>query len=64
MGQLRKGFDCTTCGENTPFSAYVYAHWGILLTHTCECGAQHSIYKGRAKQTRRGKKPKARKQAA
>lgn len=52
-----KGFACATCGKFHEFSGWVYAHWRERLTHTCECGARYSICRGRAIQTKRGKKP-------
>lgn len=32
-----KGVTCR-CGKFTPYDAYVYAHWTIDLTLTCDCG--------------------------
>ena len=46
---LPKGVTCK-CGEFSPFSMWVYAHWGERLSFVCpECGAKYSVYKGQAK---------------
>lgn len=37
---------CLNCGKENTFSAYVMAHWRDELTHTCKCGAQHSVLGG------------------
>lgn len=44
--KLREGFICEKCGAEHKFPAYVYSHWRELLTHTCDCGAQHEICAG------------------
>jgi hypothetical protein len=44
---LRKGFTCE-CGVTHGYTAYVYAHWDESLTHTCECGREHRVLRGRA----------------
>lgn len=41
----RKGFDCE-CGAHHAFSSYVFAHWTVVLQHTCECGAKHDVMRG------------------
>ena len=41
------GFTCE-CGKRHPFDAYVYAHWDVLLVHTCACGRQHDVLRGQA----------------
>lgn len=53
----RNGFTCTKCSKSHEFSAYVYAHWSIPLTHTCGCGAVHTILAGVAKFSTEGSKP-------
>lgn len=56
MSENAKGYNCKTCGERHDFPAYVYAHWGEMLTHECDkCGAKHRILSGRATQVKRGK---------
>lgn len=41
-----KGFTCR-CGERHEFPAYVYAHWDMTLTHTCDnCGRRHEVIAG------------------
>lgn len=51
---MPKGFKCE-CGTEHPFSAYVYAHWDIRLSHTCdECGARHNILGGTATLHKKG----------
>lgn len=37
---------CLQCGKENTFSPYVMAHWRDELTHTCECGAKHSVLGG------------------
>lgn len=43
---VNKSFKCANCGTEHEFPAYVYAHWDMMLTHTCTCGAQHHIRQG------------------
>ncbi len=43
-----RGFKCE-CGKFNSFSAWVYAHWTIELTHACECGRKYMLMAGRAK---------------
>lgn len=43
---LPKGFDCSACGKHHKFVTYVYAHWGFMLTHTCDCGTMHHLRDG------------------
>lgn len=45
MSELAKGYTCT-CGKEHTYPAYVYAHWNIALTHTCECGLRWTIMQG------------------
>ncbi len=41
-----KGFVCE-CGTEHLFDGYVYAHWNVLLVHSCEvCRRQHNIQCG------------------
>lgn len=55
--QVPDGFTCSTCDTFHEFSAYVYAHTHVELTHTCDqCGAQHSILNLVATQTKKGQK--------
>lgn len=49
-----KGFKCKTCKAWHAFSAYVYGHWRDALTHTCECGAKHTVQMGKAVQFKEG----------
>lgn len=54
------GFICKTarCAKFHFFGAYVYGHWDMKLTHTCSgCGAIHTIYQGKATQSKRGRVP-------
>lgn len=45
-GSLPKGFKCT-CGKEHPFVDYVYAHWNIELTTTCDqCGTKWIVRRG------------------
>lgn len=37
------GFVCTKCKKWHAFGAYVMAHCHIELTHTCGCGARHTV---------------------
>jgi hypothetical protein len=37
---------CLNCDKENTFSPYVMAHWRDELTHTCTCGAQHSVLGG------------------
>ena len=49
-GTLPKGFTCD-CGREHKFPLYVYAHWNILLTMTCEsCSRTYEIQNGVALQ--------------
>lgn len=44
----RTEFDCGGCGTALAFSTYVYAHWDVVLVHTCpKCDAHHEILRGR-----------------
>lgn len=45
---LPGGYACTACGKFHGFSAYVFAHWKVPLTHKCECGVEHRIRNGTA----------------
>jgi hypothetical protein len=56
---LPEGFDCTTCKTFHKLGPYVAAHWDIRLTHTCTCGAQHSVLKGKVLQIKKGKVKKS-----
>jgi Zn ribbon nucleic-acid-binding protein len=42
----RKGYTCPDCKTHHDFSAWVYAHWSIELTHRCDCGVKNTILKG------------------
>lgn len=54
-----KGVTCK-CGEFTPFSMWVYAHWQERLTFTCPgCGAGYSPYAGVAKPVKHLKRGKS-----
>ncbi len=44
--EMNESFKCTKCGAEHAFTAYVYAHWNEVLTHTCTCGAKHDIQRG------------------
>lgn len=43
---LPKGYTCTECGTTHVYPAYVYAHWDVPLTHTCDCLARFHIISG------------------
>ena len=43
-----KGFTCKECKREHVYPSYVHAHWDIVLTFKCECGARYTIYKGQA----------------
>jgi hypothetical protein len=45
MPDLPKGYTCA-CGKEHRFPSYVYAHWDMLLTHTCECGRENEMVRG------------------
>jgi len=45
---LPKGYTCTKCGAFHRFTAYVYSHWDMPLTHLCDCGVHHDIMRGTA----------------
>jgi len=56
---LPKGFKCE-CGEDHPFDGYVYAHYRMVLAHTCDsCGAKHNICMGRATLKKKGRNVKS-----
>ena len=40
---------CQQCDKEHTFSPYVMAHWRDELTHTCTCGAQHSVLGGQVR---------------
>ena len=44
---MEKGFNCTQCKKWHDFGGYVAAHYEIMLTHTCDCGAKHWVQKGK-----------------
>lgn len=46
MEEFPRSFNCTKCGKNHHFTAYVIAHWDDKLVHTCDCGALHNIRRG------------------
>lgn len=35
--ELRKGYKCPYCQKYNEFSVWVFAHWDIEITHTCDC---------------------------
>ena len=42
-----KGTECPECGHFNEFHDYVYAHWNILLTCTCDgCKHEYPILNG------------------
>lgn len=43
-----KGFSCE-CGASHLFTSYVYAHWTLRLTCTCDCGRTYTIKAGRVR---------------
>ena len=45
---LPKSYLCTQCHTEHQFPGYVYAHWDVDITHTCDCGARHNIRRGEA----------------
>jgi len=44
--RLPKGVRCQ-CKQFVPFSTYVYAHWNLELTQTCNCGRILKVKRGR-----------------
>ena len=52
---LPSGFNCATCDKRHAYPGYVFAHFQETLTHTCGCGAQHRIRKGKVTQIKKGK---------
>ena len=44
--QVPTVFTCKRCGIVHDIPAYVYAHWDERLTHTCGCGAKHTLLSG------------------
>ena len=52
-----KGFNCMTCGKYHKFGAYVAAHSTISLTHTCKCGAKHTVLDYKVREVKKGKRP-------
>ena len=56
--EMPTGYECATCGKRHNYPAYVYAHWNEPLTHECECGAKHSVCRGKASPVRKGKAKK------
>ena len=48
-GDEPKGVSCE-CGEFTPFSMWVYAHWTTPAVFTCpKCDRKYTVQRGRAK---------------
>ena len=47
MSDLPKGYTCTSCGKFNSFTAYVYAYFYGVITHTCECGARNKVLRGK-----------------
>ena len=44
--ELPKGYTCL-CGAEHAFHVWVFSHWDIPLTHTCEkCGSINTIQRG------------------
>jgi hypothetical protein len=43
-----EGYTCSRCKRQHKYPGYVYAHWDVSLTHTCECGLAHNIFRGHA----------------
>lgn len=39
------GYSCE-CGRHYAFSAWVYAHWSITVSHICDCGVQALLKSG------------------
>lgn len=46
MSDLPKSAKCPRCGVETTFDLYVFAHWNIELTRTCECGCEIGLQRG------------------
>lgn len=62
MEELPKSAKCPRCGVETTFDPYVYAHWNIELTRTCECGCEIGLLRGHAYElSSQRKKPRRRK---
>lgn len=41
----RKGITCS-CGKFTAFSMWVFAHWNIEISFTCECKKKFNLVSG------------------
>ena len=49
---LPKGFNCGECSTFHRFSAWVYAHWDIRITASCQlCGSVNHIEAGEVVET-------------
>ena len=35
------------CGKKHKFTTYVYAHWDVEQIHTCDCGRENTLYRGK-----------------
>jgi len=47
--QNQKGVQCE-CGEFTPFTSWVFAHWDIVSEFACpKCDRRYTIFQGQAK---------------
>lgn len=44
---LPKGYQCPKCKTDHEFPSYVFAHWDVLLTHTCGCGSVNKLRSGK-----------------
>jgi hypothetical protein len=56
-----KAGTCPACGRETPFEAYVYAHWDIELVTTCDCGVSFAVKRGISYELSQRKKSRRRK---
>lgn len=56
--KVEDGWDCTWCGKHEAFGVWVAAHWRELLSHTCECGAEHDLKAGVIRRMKDGRTKK------
>lgn len=45
--QLKKGYRCPGCKKVNKFSVWVFAHWNIPITHSCDCGRKNTLQQGK-----------------
>jgi len=47
VGPYLRGYTCR-CGKYHKYPAYHYAHYTILMIHTCDCGRKYELVEGEA----------------